>query len=269
MAGSKEDNNLYVNWNPWHGCTKYSSGCKYCYVYRQDEMYGNPVASSTCRKNSSFNLPVQRKRDGTYKIPSGKIVFTCFTSDFLLSDADEWRKECWNMIRERKDLLFYFFTKRIERFADCIPPDWDDGYSNVLIGCTVENQKIADFRLPIFKKLPIKHKSIIVAPMLERMDIEQYLDESIEEVSASGESGKLARECNFDWIINLREQCVRKDVPFVFHQTGAHFIKNGKLYNIPRKYQISQAKKAQLDYRIMEYQIPETYNLDENIQLTF
>ncbi|MBP5474378.1 MAG: DUF5131 family protein, partial [Bacteroidales bacterium] len=30
----------YAGWNPWHGCTKISQGCKYCYVYRQDEMYG-------------------------------------------------------------------------------------------------------------------------------------------------------------------------------------------------------------------------------------
>ena len=31
---------IYADWNPWHGCTKISPGCKYCYVYRQDEMYG-------------------------------------------------------------------------------------------------------------------------------------------------------------------------------------------------------------------------------------
>ena len=42
-----------------------------------------------------------------------------------------------------------------------MPSDWGDGYDNVLIGCTVENQQMADFRLPIFKSLPIKHKSII------------------------------------------------------------------------------------------------------------
>ena len=61
---------IYVDWNPWHGCTKISPGCKYCYVYRQDEMYGSTVASSLCRK----------------------------------------------------DLYFYFFTKRIHRLKDCLPP---------------------------------------------------------------------------------------------------------------------------------------------------
>ena len=34
------------DWNPWHGCTKISPGCKHCYVYRQDEMYGEEKENS-------------------------------------------------------------------------------------------------------------------------------------------------------------------------------------------------------------------------------
>ena len=85
---------IYADWNPWHGCTKISPGCKYCYVYRQDEMYGSATQSSLCRKTGAFDLPIRKKRDGSYKIDPGKIVFTCFTSDFLLKDADPWREEC-------------------------------------------------------------------------------------------------------------------------------------------------------------------------------
>ena len=116
------ENEIYADWNPWHGCTKTSPGCKYCYVYRQDEMYGAAEASSVCRKTGNFDLPVKRKRGGSYKIPPGRVVFTCFTSDFLLKDADEWRGECWKMMRERRDCWFYFFTKRIDRLEACLPP---------------------------------------------------------------------------------------------------------------------------------------------------
>ena len=56
----------------------------------------------------SFYLPIKRKRDKSWKIESGKVVFTCFTSDFLLADADEWREECWLMMKRRSDLWFYF-----------------------------------------------------------------------------------------------------------------------------------------------------------------
>lgn len=221
-------------------------------------MYGSTVASSLCRKTSAFNLPVQRKRDKSYKIPGGKVVFTCFTSDFLLEDADGWRDECWEMIRQRPDLYFYFFTKRIHRFEECMPSDWGEGYDNVLVGCTVENQQMADFRLPIFKSLPIKHKSIIAAPLISALNLEPYLDDDIEELSTGGESGLDARVCDFQWILDLREQCVAKNIPFRFHQTGAKLLKDGKLYHIPRRYQHSQAQKAKLDFRIGRDFVPET-----------
>lgn len=253
---------IYADWNPWHGCTKISPGCKYCYVYRQDAMYGSEISSSQCRKTANFCLPIKRRRDRSWKIESGRVVFTCFTSDFLLEDADPWRAECWQMIRQRSDLWFYFFTKRIDRFMQCVPDDWGDGYDNVLVGCTVENQAMADRRLPIFRSLPIRHKSIIVAPMLEHVNLEPYLDQTIEEVAVSGESGLDARPCDYDWILDLRRQCVNADIPFRFHQTGARFIKDGRLYHIPRRYQLSQAHKANIDYRIGRFFVPETIKFE-------
>lgn len=249
---------IYTDWNPWHGCKKISPGCKFCYVYRQDEMYGAENSSSEVRKTLAFDLPIRRKRDKSYKIPSGRVVFTCFTSDFLLEEADAWRPQAWAMMKERSDCYFYFFTKRIHRFEACMPADWGEGYDNVLVGCTVENQSMADFRLPLFSQLPIKHKSIIAAPLIESIDIRQYLDTTIEEVSVGGESGVGARPCNYDWILSLREQCISSNVPFRFHQTGAYFIKDGKTYRVKRKYQLSQASKANIDYRIGAYYIPET-----------
>lgn len=258
---------IYENWNPWHGCTKISPGCKYCYVYRQDEMYGSAQASSLCRRTGSFGLPLQKRRDGSYKIAPGKVIMTCFTSDFLLADADCWRQECWQMMRQGSDCWFYFFTKRIDRLEQCLPPDWGSGYDNVLIGCTVENQERADFRLPIFLSLPIKHRSIICAPLLEALDISRYLSRDIEEVSVGGESGREARVCDYDWILDIRKQCVAANVPFCFHQTGAHFIKQGRLYNIPRDHQISQANRAGIDFRLDSRGIPETVSYNEQPEL--
>lgn len=248
---------IYADWNPWHGCTKISAGCKYCYVYRQDKMYGSEISSSECRKTSNFYLPIKKKRNKSWKIESGKIVYTCFTSDFLLKDADQWRPECWEMIKKRNDLWFFFFTKRIDRFMDCVPNDWEDGYDNVIVGCTVENQEMTDKRLPIFLTLPIKHKRIIVAPMITAIDLFSYLNETIEEVSVGGESGMDARPCRYDWILDIRKQCISKDVAFRFHQTGARLIKDGKMFRIPRCHQLSQAHKANIDYKTEQYLVPE------------
>lgn len=124
------------------------------------------------------------------------------------------------------------------------------GYPNVVIGCTVENQAMADYRLSIFKQLPIHHKIIIAAPLLEPIDISNHLDNSIEAVAVSGESGIDARVCDYEWILNIRQQCIDKNIPFCFHQTGAKLIKDGKLYRIKRCHQISQAIKANINYKI-------------------
>ena len=110
------------------------------------------------------------------------------------------------MIRQRKDLHFLFLTKRIERFMQCIPPDWENGYDNVTVCCTVENQARADERLSIFSGLPIRHKNIICQPLIERIDIRPYLS-GVELVVAGGESDRNARPLDYEWVLWLRQQC--------------------------------------------------------------
>lgn len=56
-----------------------------------------------------------------------------------------------------------------------------------------------------------------------------------------------ARVCDYDWVLSLREQCRAAGVAFCFHQTGALFRKDGKLYRIPRVQQRPQARRADID----------------------
>lgn len=235
-----------VTWNPWHGCKKISPGCQNCYVYRIDEKHGKD--SSIICKTTNFNLPIKKNRQKEYKLPSGETIYTCLSSDFFLEEADNWRKEAWNIIRNRQDLNFYIITKRIHRFSVNLPEDWNDGYKNVTICCTVENQEFADFRLPIFLNIPIQHKHIICEPLLEKINIIQYLRNDIEMVIVGGESGEFARMCKYEWVLDIRRQCIQKNTSFKFKQTGANFEKDSKIYSIPRKLQHSQATKANIDY---------------------
>lgn len=234
-----------AGWNPWHGCHKISAGCANCYVYRMDSHYGRD--SAQVEKNGEFSLPIQKNRHGEYKIGPGEMVYTCFTSDFFLEDADPWRPEAWAMIRERQDLHFLIITKRIHRLMETVPEDWGRGYENVTVCCTVENQDRADYRLPIFLEAPIRHKQIICSPLLGEIQISQYLGGWIEGLVAGGESGEKARICRCQWVLSLREQCREAGVPFYFQQTGARFEKNGRLYRIPRRLQHQQARLAGLN----------------------
>ncbi|MDD3036588.1 DUF5131 family protein [Bacteroides sp.] len=235
-----------VMWNLWHGCHKLSPGCKHCYVFRGDAKRG--IDSSVVTQTKNFDLPIRKKRNGDYKIPPGTLVYTCFTSDFFVEDADKWRAEAWEMMKLRSDLNFLMITKRINRFDQCLPNDWGDGYDNVTICCTVENQVCADYRLPIYKVSPIKHKVIICEPLLEKIDLRPFdIGGWIEQVVVGGESGNEARPCDFDWVMDLHNVCVDSNIAFWFKQTGAKFVKDDKLYSIKRQFQHSQARKANIN----------------------
>lgn len=233
-----------ARWDPWRGCHRCSDGCKYCYIHKGD--LKRNVDTDSIVKTDKFYAPVAKNSSGEYKMKSGQTVFLCFSTDFLIEEADAWRSECWQMIKERSDLRFLFLTKRIERFADVMPDDWNDGYDNVTVGCSVENQAAADRRLSVFNGLPIKHKNIICQPLIERIDISAYLDD-VESVIVGGESDKNARPLDFAWVLDIREQCIARNVHFEFRQCGTHFIKDGKEYILPVRELCSQARKANIN----------------------
>ncbi len=237
-----------IVWNPWHGCHKISPGCANCYVYRRDESIGKDA--SLVVKTQDFNLPIKLTRQKEYRLkPDDGTVYTCMTSDFFLEEADSWRQDCWDIIRKRQDLKFTIITKRIDRFTVGLPLDWGDGWDNVTICSTAENQNRADFRIPYLLSLPIKHREIICEPLLQEITLDKYLKTGkIERVICGGESGSHTRPCDFRWIQTIRLECIRNSVPFTFKQTGSLFIKDSRTYHIERKFQESQAQKSHYSY---------------------
>lgn len=232
-------------WNPWRGCKRCSEGCAHCYIHKGDAKRG--VDTSEIVKTKDFYKPVEKLKKGGYKMKSG-LVYLGFSTDFLIEEADGWRGECWKMIKERQDCTFLFLTKRIERFMACIPDDWADGYENVVVCCTIENQRNADKKLSVFSALPIRHKCITAQPLIEHVDMERYLD-GIELVVVGGESDRCARPLDYDWVLDIREQCIRKRVKFEFRQCGTYFIKDGRRYKLQTKDLCAQARKAGIDYK--------------------
>lgn len=231
-------------WNPWHGCHKCSPGCANCYVFYLDGLRDRD-SNTVTRSKTNFNMPLKKDRSGNYKIPSGSEVATCFTSDFFIEEADVWRDEAWAIIKKRSDVNFLICTKRIDRFENCVPENWGDGYDNTEIAVTCENQAKTEERLPVLLKIKAKRKYIFVAPILERVDLSEFLKSGeIDMVSVGGESYANARTCDFSWICYLKETCDKYNVKFDFHQTGSNFVMNGRRYRINHRDEYSQAKKA-------------------------
>ncbi len=232
-----------MNWEPWTGCYQVSDGCTYCYFYGA---FSKRCGQNKVHKTNEFDKPIDRTAKGTNKIPSGKIVATCFASDFFIAEADEWRADAWAMIKQRPDLEFLILTKRIDRFLVSLPSDWGDGYSNVNIECTVENQELADYRLPLFLSYPIKRRFIAAAPLLSAIDFSPYLS-GIEHLTVGGETGREARICDYDWVLDIREQCAKAGISFWFKNTGSFLKYNGNVQKINPFKQNSLAKKFGID----------------------
>ena len=60
-------------WNPWHGCVKCSEGCQHCYMYFLDRVRDRNGAD-IYKMKSGFTYPLQRTRNGHYKIQSGELI---------------------------------------------------------------------------------------------------------------------------------------------------------------------------------------------------
>jgi len=207
-------------WNPWHGCHKLSCGCKFCYMFRDKMKYGQD-AKVVVRGKTTFKFP--------YKLKEPKLVFTCSWSDFFIEEADGWRDEAWEIIRNTPHLTYQILTKRPERILDCLPTDWGDGYDNVWLGVTVENNTTRH-RLKTLSKVPAQTRFVSFEPLLENLDLDDYmqiLKQSFHWSILGGESGNdngfyRYRPCQVEWLEHLVDVCRRTDVAVFVKQLGTH-----------------------------------------------
>ena len=231
------------SWNLWHGCQKYSEGCANCYMYVLDRAHKVPEQSGEIVRLKSLRRPLERDRKGNYKIPSGYCLRVNMTSDTFIEEADKWRKEMWDIIRQRPDVIFYILTKRVIRIAECLPSDWGEGYENVALNITCESQRAFDERWPVFRDIPARHKGLNLAPMLGAIDITPALASGqIENVGLGGEGFGGHRPCHYEWVLQVSDACRRHRVNFQFNATGSRFVMNGRTYRLDS--QPLQARQA-------------------------
>ncbi len=236
---------MQILWNPWYGCFKKSTGCQYCYISRGAERKN--IDFNDVHKSDKFYQPLKRKKDGSYHYPSGTMFNMCFSSDFLLKEADEFRTEVWKIIKERKDCKFFFLTKRIERFKEVIPDDFCQELYPIGVGVSCENQEMCDFRIPYLRGIDVVYRVIALAPMLEKVSIAKYLDKKIDFVTLSGESGGEVRYLDYDWVMAVRDECQQAKVDFNFRQTGSRFVNGGTLIKINYFQEVKKARELNLD----------------------
>jgi protein gp37 len=147
-------------WNPHQGCRKVSAGCKFCYMFRDKARYGQDPGDIHRSSPHTFNAPLSKK----WASPAR--VFVCSWSDFFIEEADAWRAEEWDIIRRAKHLTFQILTKRPERIAASLPPDWGNGWPHVWLGVTVEDRAALP-RLDYLRDAPAAVRFASFEPLLE------------------------------------------------------------------------------------------------------
>jgi protein gp37 len=116
---------------------------------------------------------------------------------------------------------YLILTKRPERMRNYINSIVDQYEieipSNLWFGVTVENQEMADFRLPILIDTKVTNKFVSIEPMLGPVDLTNYIDR-INWVITGGETGMKARYMDPGWAIAVKNICVKNNLPFFFKQ---------------------------------------------------
>lgn len=207
-------------WNPWHGCKKVSDGCKFCYMFRDKERYGQKP-TIVLRSKTMFSEPLK------WKDP--QLVFTCSWSDWFIEDADVWRKEAWEIIKSTPHHTYQILTKRPERILECLPDDWGDGYDNVWLGVSVECNK-QKHRIETLANVPAKIRFISAEPLIGPLDLEpltETLKTKFHWIILGGESGNKTgkyrfRVCEESWLTNLISVSKKVGVKVFVKQLGTY-----------------------------------------------
>lgn len=210
-----------ASYNPWHGCIKVSAGCKFCYMFRDKEKYGQN-GSKILRSKTKFNDPLKWKEP--------KLIFTCSWSDFFIKEADEWRQEVWDIIKKTPHHTYQILTKRPERIAQCLPNDWGDGYPNVWLGVSVESQD-AVWRIDLLEEVPAAKRFISFEPLIGPI-ISDFVG-MVDWIIIGGESGNDTgywryRPCQLEWIdfiVDTYRSALGPPVAIFVKQLGTHLAK--------------------------------------------
>lgn len=205
-------------WNPWQGCQKVSPGCDHCYMFRDKKRYGQDPEIVVRSKPPTFNKPLRWNAEARERGDVAR-VFVASWADFFSKEADGWRPEAFDIIRQCGSLTFQILTKRHARIAANLPDDWGDGYANVWLGVSAENREWWDRRVSALRSVPARVKFVSFEPALG--SIAGASVEGIDWVIVGGESGHDARPFDLDWAYEAISICRQGGAaPFV-KQLGA------------------------------------------------
>ncbi len=201
-------------WNPVHGCSKVSEGCRHCYAQTFSERFrgvpGHPF-------EHGFDLRLlPDKLEVPLRWRKPRMVFVNSMSDLFHERVPtEFIQRVFATMEAANWHTFQVLTKRSQRLCDLGPSlPWP---RNVWAGVSVEDASCFE-RIRHLAEVPAHVRFLSLEPLLGPAP-NLPLD-GMQWVIVGGESGSKARPMDAAWVRDIRDQCQPAGVPFFFKQWG-------------------------------------------------
>lgn len=228
--------------NFWIGCTEVSPGCDNCYARTLAQRYGwttwgkgQPrIRTSPANWRRPYTWEKKVRENG-----ERPMVFTNSLADFFDPEVDpQWRVDAWNVIRDTPHLTWQILTKRPNLIRRCLPDDWGDGWDNVWLGTSVEDQRNL-WRAYKLNDVPARIRFLSMEPLLGPVRLGGSLFSgspaswgypiSIHWIIVGAESGAGARPMDLDWVRAIRDEIAGLGIGLFLKQDA----KNGRKIPTP------------------------------------
>lgn len=205
-----------MTWNPVTGCDKISAGCKFCYA---EVMAKRLKAMGVEKYQNEFKLTIHEDELATpYTWKKSKVVFVNSMSDLFHKDVPiEFIQKVFRVMKENPQHVFQVLTKRADVMLYYDKEGWLDWSHNIWMGVSVENEK-AMKRIDLLRQSNARTKFLSCEPLigpLPKLNLKK-----IDWVIVGGESGRKPRPMKKEWVLDIKQQCEKKDVAFFFKQWG-------------------------------------------------
>jgi protein gp37 len=194
-------------------------GCAHCYAETFAERFrgvrGHPY-------EQGFDLrlvPEKLAEPLRWKTP--KMIFVNSMSDLFHKDVpDDYVMNVVRVMQTANWHTYQVLTKRSERQRDMLQTILLAAAAEPHIwwGVSVENRKHGLPRIDHLRSAPARVRFLSIEPLIE--DLGEINLEGIHWVIVGGESGAGARPIEKEWVLSIRDQCERAEVPFFFKQWG-------------------------------------------------
>ena len=214
-----------ATWNPVTGCTKISPGCDRCYAERIAERFRG-VAGHPFENGFDLTLrPERLDRPLAWRRP--RMIFVNSMSDLFHKQVPRGFVDSVFETMERADWhVFQVLTKRSSRMRDYVNARYGSTASpdHIWMGVSVEDGTRLS-RVRHLRDTAATVRFLSLEPLIGPID---NLDlGGIHWVIVGGESGPGARRMHPEWVLQVRNRCLARGVPFFFKQWGGRTPKTG------------------------------------------